>query len=113
MAKITFRLPGKAQYSYAEVEYDSYAEVDQGELKSVLIDLDSTFPDTPAAPVQNTPEPVGTANASGRTCQHGNMKLQEGSSARGGWAAYMCPSTDRAQRCQPVDAVTGKSWPKK
>jgi hypothetical protein len=95
------------------VEYNGLDEVAPGDLEAVLQELDAAFPATAAAPVQNTPEPVGTANSSGRTCQHGNMKLQEGSSARGGWAAYMCPSTDRAQRCQPVDAVTGRPWPKK
>jgi hypothetical protein len=118
MAKITFRLPGKEQYSYAEVEFDhdlrimSSEEVAE-ELKVAVAALDRAYPDaaerpTTAAAPQAAAATTGSANA--RTCPHGEMKLKEGRSAKGVWSAWMCSERDRAQQCKPIDGTTGKPW---
>jgi hypothetical protein len=46
----------------------------------------------------------------GPVCPHGTMTLKSG----GNWSAYMCPAqkTDPT-KCQPIDAKTGKPWPKR
>lgn len=45
-----------------------------------------------------------------RTCPHGPMVYKDG----GSWQAYMCPAQrNDPSRCQPIDAKTGRAWPKK
>lgn len=69
------------------------------------------------APAQAAPQAAYGAPAApagnGRSCVHGPMTLKEGQSSRGGWAAWMCNWGDKAAKCQPVDAVTGRDWPRK
>jgi hypothetical protein len=117
MANLVFRLPGKEMYSYVEVTFDSDLRDLDGdsvaeELKTALAALNAAFPESARPIVAATvASPVQSASpASGRTCSHGEMKLREGKSAKGNWAAYMCPERDRANQCKPVDAVTGKAW---
>lgn len=78
------------------------------------------IPAAPVAPVWGAPtQPAqqgaygAPAAANARVCSHGPMTLKEGRSQRGPWSAWMCNWGDNATKCQPVDAVTGKSWPKR
>jgi hypothetical protein len=60
--------------------------------------------------VERPTVPATAPSGPGRDCVHGAMKLKEGRSAKGGWAAYFCAERDRTAQCKPVDAVTGVSW---
>lgn len=68
-------------------------------------------------PVENEAEAVQNLQSAGmnpqvvgRTCQHGAMQLKSG----GNWEAWMCPARQGdPSKCQPIDAKTGRPWPKK
>lgn len=50
----------------------------------------------------------------GKVCQHGPMTYKTGQGAKGPWSAWMCPAPQGAyDKCQPVDAKTGRPWPKR
>lgn len=50
----------------------------------------------------------------GKVCAHGSMVYKAGQGARGPWSAWMCPAPQGdPTKCQPVDAKTGRSWPKR
>lgn len=109
MPKITYRLPGREQYSYAEVEFDDndVRTMSPEELRSfldgALSDLDNTYPQSDARPVQQAPQaaPQAAPAAGGRNCAHGARTHSTGVSARGPWQAYFCPLKDKAQQCTP------------
>ena len=49
-------------------------------------------------------------NVIARVCPHGTMTLKSGAT----WEAWMCPARkDDPTKCQPIDAKTGKAWPKR
>jgi hypothetical protein len=109
MANIVYRLPGREQYSYAEVTFtpdelfgpDALSGDERLELlKTALADLDQVYPKA-AAPVgqvapQNT-QPSGTVGPF--DCAHGPRKHAKGQSAKGPWQAYFCTHQDKAQQC--------------
>lgn len=120
MADITFRLPGREQYSYAEVTFTSEEYTEPGPypvadlLKQALDDLNATFPQAAGQSSAGASQaPVASQHVGGQqapSCVHGQRILKNGTSARGAWSAWMCPNRDRNTACKPVDAVTGKSW---
>jgi len=53
-----------------------------------------------ATPVQSAP---ATSNGSGNSCKHGEMKLVTGTSTKGAWSAYMCPTPKGSpDKCEPI-----------
>lgn len=58
-------------------------------------------------------EKVEEYSATGRICDHGRLVYKE-SNPPGKWAAWMCPAPQNdPTKCQPIDAKTGKPWPKR
>lgn len=120
MAKLTYRLPGKAQYSYVEIEADTEEANDPqflDTLKAALEDLNEVLPTGSTSGSSG-----GSQQASGGQqnlpafahCKHGDMKRAQGGSGRRAWDAYFCPEPKESNdKCQPVDANTGKEWPKR
>jgi hypothetical protein len=120
MAKLTYRLPGKPQYSYVEVE-TTFEEANEPDfidkLKAALEDLNEVLPTSGGGNSSG-----GSQQASGGQqnlpafahCKHGDMKYNEGGTGRRAWKAYFCSEgKDSPDKCQPVDATTGKEWPKR
>ena len=128
MANITFRLPGREQYSYAEVSFDTnepdyVQETVQAILKDALADLDAVYPETgrqtaPAADQTYTapaatvvPVPPGTPES--MTCKHGLRKHSKGTSGKGtpkekNWQALFCPQPKGAPSCSPKWLTAGE-----
>jgi hypothetical protein len=118
MANITFRLPGREQYSYAEVSVTN-DEIDgpdgQGLLASLLSDalaaLNLTYPEAerPVAPVAVLAPAAApqVAPADGLSCIHGVRKHSKGISGAGTpkqreWQALFCPQPKGAAgSCDP------------
>lgn len=112
MANITFRLPGREQYSYAEVSVTN-DEIDgpdgQGLLASLLTDalaaLNLAYPEAerPAAPQASQSAPQAAPAAGGQQCIHGERKHVKGKSAKGPWQGLFCPQPKGAAgSCDPV-----------
>jgi hypothetical protein len=58
-----------------------------------------------ATPVASTPPQTFTPSTapSGRSCKHGPMTKRSGSSAKGPWKGYMCPTPKGTpDQCDPV-----------
>lgn len=50
----------------------------------------------------------------GKTCQHGPMVYKTGGYGAKAWTAWMCPAQQGdPSKCQPIDAKTGRPWPKR
>lgn len=50
----------------------------------------------------------------GRTCAHGTMVYKTGGSGPKQWSAWMCPAPQGdPTKCQPIDAKTGRPWPRR
>lgn len=123
MAKITYRLPAKEPYSYAEVELTLddlvgpdmlSAEERINLLQSALADLDGIYPDAPDRPnfaaTQDSPAPAFDPTDKA-TCVHGARKHSSGKSAKGPWQAYFCQHPDKPQQCPPNWLKNGeKGW---
>lgn len=120
MANITFRLPGREQYSYAEVSVaheeisgpdgpDFLAEI----LANSLAALNLTYPEAerPAAPAalqDARPAPAAPATG-GQQCLHGERKHVKGKSAKGPWQGLFCPQPKGSNdSCSPVWLKTGE-----
>lgn len=108
MADIIFRLPGKEQYSYAEVSV-SQDEVsgDEGAvylteiLENALSALNAVYPNAGAVRAASTPQdapPVAAkSNGAETTCVHGNRTRV----AKANWVAWFCPQPkDAADQCK-------------
>jgi hypothetical protein len=123
MANITFRLPGNAQYCYAEVEFTAEEYFTPGpttiieQLQVVLADLNGAFPEavppSPAPAAASAPAAyippafAAPAGGSGHACIHGERVYKTGKCApsaknpKGEWAGFMCPHKDRNVQCKP------------
>lgn len=107
MADITFRLPGNAQFSYVEVTLDhqdilsNSPEDTRALLDGALADLNNTYPDIASPEAVQAPQDTRPASSSGHTCAHGERVRKTGTSARGDWVAYFCPSKDKQNQCKP------------
>lgn len=124
MANVTFRLPGREQYSYAEVTFTAEEYTEPGPypiadlLKQALDDLNATFPASTGqsnsggyqAPSGGGQSQQSSNQSDTPSCVHGQRVLKNGTSSRGQWSAWMCPERNREHKCQPLDAVTGKLW---
>jgi hypothetical protein len=118
MAEVIFRLPGNEQYSYVEVKFDEEEldgpggeEAAQELLNTTLAQLNATFQAVGGQNQGASQSGYGQqSNSNIPSCQHGQRVEKSGSSSRGQWKAYMCPSKDRSNQCKPIDAVTGKAW---
>jgi hypothetical protein len=114
MADITFRLPGREQYSYAEVHVD-YSEIEgpEGEnflgnlLAASLAAINLTYPKA-EAPAQVSPAQAPPV-AGGPSCQHGPRKHAKGTSARGAWQALFCSQPKDQGQCPAVWLKPGDS----
>lgn len=114
MADITFRLPGREQYSYAEVHVN-YSEIEgpEGEhflgdlLATSLAAINLTYPKA-EPPAQAAPA-TATQSADGPSCQHGPRKHAKGTSARGVWQALFCPLPKGQGQCPTVWLKPGDS----
>jgi hypothetical protein len=123
MPDITFRLPGSAMYSYAEVRFseNEFLTTNPGEtravLEGVLADLNAAYPRDAApqaAPVQQAapvapqqPQQAAPAPA-GQNCVHGPRKHSKGTSARGEWQALFCAQPKGQGQCPAVWLKTGE-----
>lgn len=110
MANIVYRLPGKEQYSYAEVTFntDDQEYVDPVArlevLQGALTDLGLVYPEAAARPASGAvgtaqqPAPAGgQSNGADTTCVHG----QRNRVAKGNWVAWFCPQPKGApDQCQ-------------
>jgi len=109
MAEIIYRLPGKEQYSYAEVKltddelYGPDALDVQDLLAKALSELNAAFPNATGSPSVSgyQGQAAGPQAGSGHTCAHGERVYKSGTSAKGPWAGWMCPSKDRNNQCKP------------
>jgi hypothetical protein len=117
MATITFRLPGREQYSYAEVSFDTnepdyVQETVQAILKDALADLDAVYPETVRpAPVAAAPvaQPAPQAAPSDiPSCAHGPRTHRKGTSAKGQWQALFCSQPKGPTQCQAVWLKAGE-----
>jgi hypothetical protein len=123
MPDITFRLPGREQYSYAEVTFSANELLTlnpselQTTLQGALSDLDATYPQDAApqaAPVQQAApvaqqQPQQAAPApGGQQCMHGPRKHFAGVSAKGPYQALFCPRPKGQDQCSPVWLKTGE-----
>lgn len=117
MADITFRLPGREQYSYAEVTVTSeeyYAEGPDSVsdlLLKALTDLNAAFPQSDARPTQQAPQaaPQAAPAANGPTCAHGPRKWAKGTSARGEWQGMFCSQPKGApDQCSAIWLKNGQ-----
>ncbi len=123
MPDLTFRLPGNAQYSYAEVAFSAneFLTLNPGEIRAslegALADLNSAFPRSAAAqptqlpqaaPVaQQQPQQAAPAPA-GQNCVHGPRKHSKGTSARGEWQALFCAQPKGQGQCPAVWLKAGE-----
>lgn len=111
MAEVIFRLPGNAQFSYVEVHLDSQdvlnntPEDTKALLEGALADLNAAYPDIQSAPAVAAPQvaaPAAAPTDPSKTCVHGARVYKTGTSAKGPWTAWMCPSKDRNAQCKPI-----------
>jgi hypothetical protein len=118
MAEVIFRLPGREQYSYAEVKFtaEEYAEPGpigiQEQLAEALAYLNGTFPGSSGGSNSGAAQsgPSQQSNNGGHNCVHGPMNYVKGGSGNRTWQAYMCQNPDKSNRCKPIDAITGQPW---
>ncbi len=119
MAEVIFRLPGREQYSYAEVKFDEDEltgpggfEAAQELLKTALNELNAVFPGSSGGSNSGAAQsgPSQQSNNGGHNCVHGPMNYVKGGSGNRTWQAYMCQHPDKSNRCKPIDAITGQPW---
>ena len=111
MANIIFRLPGREQYSYAEVSV-THEEIDgpEGEaflselLANTLASLNLTYPTAEAQPAAQ----AAPADSNIPSCAHGPRKHAKGQSARGQWQALFCTQPKGPSQCQAIFLKTGE-----
>jgi len=103
MANIVYRLPGKEQYSYAEVTFNTddleYADpaARLEVLQGALTDLGLVYPEAAARPAPAAatgPRDAVPAKSNGAdtTCVHGNRSRV----AKANWVAWFCPQPQGA-----------------
>lgn len=105
MANIVYRLPGREQYSYAEVTFntDDPEYVDPASrlevLQGALADLDLVYPAALARAAQPEPQDArpaapagGKSNGADTTCVHGPRNRV----AKANWVAWFCPQPQGA-----------------
>lgn len=69
-----------------------------------------TIPEPAASQMENEVANQLGGQVVGKTCQHGAMTLKSGAT----WEAWMCNARQGdPSKCQPIDAKTGRPWPKK
>jgi hypothetical protein len=86
------------------------------QLAPTLSDLLTVYSPAPAGATDAVgllQEKMG-AEVVGSNCVHGPMVYKTGGFGQKEWAAWMCPAPQGdPSKCQPVDAKTGRPWPKR
>lgn len=90
---------------------DNAQKVEQ--VANAILDLGQIFTGMPEVP-EGQAEALLKEELGGRVvervCPHGTMTLKSGAT----WEAWMCPAPKNdPTKCQPIDAKTGKAWPKR
>lgn len=109
MANVVFRLPGREQYSYAEVTFtaEETETLSAPEVETILFDalerLNATYPQSAApAPQGGYSGPQDARPGDPRTtCNHGARKHSKGRSGKGPWQALFC-TQPKGSACDPV-----------